>query len=66
MSDAEKFAVGVIFGFLLGCIVMVGFAVSTGSTYPGGQIDCLNGRIFYELVEQEDGTTKWETKKGGN
>lgn len=27
--------------------------------YRAGQIDCLNGKIYYELRPQHDGTTAW-------
>ena len=34
-------------------------------SYKQGQIDCLNGKIKYELVKQPDGTTEWKEKKEG-
>ena len=29
-------------------------------SYKRGQIDCINGKIKYYLVEQSDKTMKWE------
>lgn len=28
--------------------------------YEKGQIDCINGNIYYKLIEQEDKTKIWE------
>lgn len=27
-----------------------------------GQIDCINGNVYYELVLQDDNTTEWRKK----
>ena len=57
----------VLGGFLFGWILAIGLA-SAFSThtrpYKEGQIDALNGKIKYELVEQSDGSIKWKRVKG--
>lgn len=46
----------------LGLLGMMYFFTFAGERigYKQGQIDAINGVIKYELVEQEDGSTKWE------
>lgn len=40
-----------LIGFLFGAV---------GPNYKQGQIDAIRGKIYYKLVEQEDGETHWE------
>jgi hypothetical protein len=35
-------------------------AYTTGA--ERGQIDCINGNVYYELVVNEDGSSNWERK----
>jgi hypothetical protein len=34
--------------------------VSISAGYKMGQVDCANGKMYYKLTEQPDGTTSWE------
>lgn len=49
-----------ITGFLIGITLFLVVTVMTNRTYMDGQIDAINGNIQYHLVEQPDGTVKWE------
>ena len=54
---------GVGIGFILG-MIFFGFLLNVSNdTYKDGQIDAINGKIHYELVEQPNGTTEWEFKE---
>jgi hypothetical protein len=46
-------------GFILGDII----ALCKGDTYRDGQIDAINGKIFYHLEKNEDGSTSWIYKE---
>ena len=59
MTDgAYTFLFGVITGLLL-ATAAVGLVISNYGNYRDGQVDALNGRVYYELVRQEDGSTEW-------
>ncbi len=55
-------------GFIVGVMVMTMILVYTGNRridgYKEGQIDAINGKIAYQLVEQPNHTTTWEKVKG--
>jgi hypothetical protein len=54
-SDFAFFMIGVLLGILFSIVIRL----SIGDTYKDGQIDAINGKIYYELQLQEDGTTDW-------
>jgi len=45
--------------FTLGCVWLL-MTLTGQYTYKQGQIDCINGKVRYHLVKQEDGSTSWE------
>jgi len=51
------------------CCICIGFILSDiialckGDTYRDGQIDAINGKIFYHLEKTKDGSTSWIYKK---
>lgn len=45
----------ILIGFILGDIL----ALCKRDTYRYGQIDAINGKIFYHLEKSEDGSTSW-------
>jgi len=50
-------------GLMLGLIITLICVISISkSSYKMGQIDCYNGKMNYTIVDQPDGTTKWEAK----
>ena len=49
----------ILMGFILGDII----ALCKGDTYRDGQIDAINGKIFYHLEKNEDGSTSWIYKE---
>jgi len=61
--DLKEFArlafvfLGTLFlGFLIG-------AIFSAEDYKKGQIDCINGKIFYELVVTESKESEWQPKE---
>ena len=52
-------AVSIIFIFL---ILIVSVRSSFREGYKIGQIDAINGKIYYELFEYEDGEREWKKK----
>ncbi len=42
--------------------VIVGILTSYDMGYEQGQINAINGKIEYHLVEQEDKSLEWEKK----
>lgn len=52
---------GCFFGALMITVAMTIFP-DRGVPYKQGQIDALNGKVFFELKKQEDGTTVWVRK----
>ena len=56
------FAVPLVIGVCIGVastLFTLG-AITHNDYYKRGQIDCLNGAIYYKLEKQVDGTTDWE------
>ena len=51
-----------VYNALIGAALAI-LIVGLINPYKSGQIDCINGNIKYELVEQADGSNEWETKK---
>jgi hypothetical protein len=63
--EAIPLIIGSIFiGFILSDVI----ALCKGDTYRYGQIDAINGKIFYHLEKNEDGSTSWiyKNKEKGN
>ena len=61
----NAFFAGVIVGLIMGIVALsAGLSSFTEQTkyYKQGQIDCINGKIAYELKVQSDGTTVWDKK----
>jgi hypothetical protein len=56
LNDFISITLAIVGGFVLGFLI----SVSVHGTYKEGQIDCINNVIKYELVKQEDGSTKWQ------
>lgn len=50
--------IGIAIGLIISIIIMIG-----NNEYKSGQIDAINGDIKYELVTQNDSTTKWKLIK---
>ena len=52
---------GVIIAFILGCMfaLMVLELTEHNSFYRDGQIDCINGAVYYKLEKELDGSTMW-------
>ena len=49
-------------GFIVGVIALAIFISVLGKQvgiYQEGQIDAINGKIYYELQKQDDNTTEW-------
>ncbi len=59
LSSGQIFLIGAMVGTALFLLI----SLSTGSTYKNGQIDAINGKIYYHVVAQDDGTTAWEKIK---
>jgi hypothetical protein len=49
----------VFIGLVLGILLSVIFVHVFDMTYKDGQLDAINGKIYYELVRQNDNSTKW-------
>ena len=64
-NSMDKTIVAMIF-FLIGiygAIFYIEHIVTDNNRwYRQGQMDAIQGKIKYHLVEQEDGTTKWKRK----
>lgn len=41
------------------CLSLVPYSMGQRSGYRTGQIDALNGKIYYRLERQEDGEFRW-------
>ena len=57
MNIMDGYWFGMILGLGLGVLIM---AFILGGSYKKGQIDAINGKIYYELVKQSNNTIKWE------
>ena len=51
---------GVVVGLMLGCFITVVYA--SAYSYKRGQIDAINGAVYYKLEKQLDGSTGWENQ----
>ena len=53
---------------LLGFMLCLEVLLVLGNTYRHGQIDAINGKIFYHLEKNEDGSMSWiyKNKEKGN
>ena len=51
---------GVVVGLMLGCFITLVYASS--HFYKRGQIDAINGAVYYKLEKQLDGSTEWENQ----
>jgi len=50
-----------VIAFLIGLLIGSFLVPKTlGFDYKTGQIDAINGEIYYELKVQEDGSTDWK------
>ena len=49
-------AVAGIFSIALFVFFMVGYEIGV----KRGQVDCINGEIYYELIVSDDKTSEWE------
>lgn len=54
--------VGLVIGLVVGCCFTALFSASY--LYKLGQIDCINGAVYYKLEKQLDGSTEWENNVG--
>ncbi len=63
MEDKLSFIPVILACILIGFIVYDILAWWKRDTYRDGQIDAINGRIFYHLEKNEDGSTQWIYKK---
>lgn len=52
-------------GFLIGILLslIVALSSSGGATYRDGQIDCINGKIKFQLIVNPDNSVSWEKIK---
>lgn len=50
----------ILIGLGIGINVMNVLNWALDNTYRDGAIQCLQGKIEYELKVQKDGTTRWE------
>jgi hypothetical protein len=46
-------------GLMMGVMLSIIADSCSNNTYKDGQIDAINGKVYYELRSQEDGTTDW-------
>ena len=51
--------ISIIIGFIIGSLFMVVLVIAL-DLYKEGQVDCINGEIYYELIVHEDKTSSWE------
>ena len=61
----EKLIGSLVIGFLSGILitlVLLNSLTEQTRYYRQGQIDCINGRVTYELKVQPDRTTAWDKK----
>lgn len=62
MREFVELIAGIVIG---ACMTMLIVILLSGFVSPGyrqGQIDALNGKIHYELVTNEDGSSSWKLK----
>ena len=58
MSDKVKTVIYWLV-FIIICLILINIGVYYGQ-YKDGQIDAINGKIYYELIESEDRSTQWK------
>jgi hypothetical protein len=56
-----KFIIGSWFGSMLVIVGGLSFPHAT-NLYKQGQIDAMNGVVYFQLVKLSDGTTAWVRK----
>lgn len=54
----HDYILGVVTGLLIGIICTL--LICMDVYYRRGQIDCINGAVYYKLEKQIDGAIKWE------
>ena len=62
MNGVNSFAacvVSFIMGFILACILLIG---DDPKSYKKGQVDCLTGKVKYELITNSDSSKTWQKK----
>jgi len=55
-------ALAIIISTSCGVGLLIGLNVPSSANYRKGQIDCINGKIFYKLVKTETKETVWKEK----
>ena len=62
MSDRIAYLAGIFSGIVI-ILAIMGLTGEHNTFYQRGQVDCMNGKIMYDLEEQDDGTTQWKFKE---
>ena len=57
----DDYITGIIVGLVMGIISTS--LICKVTYYEKGQIDCINGAIYYKLDKQMDGSTGWVYSK---
>ncbi len=52
-----NFLAGIVLGIALTLIILTSFDML--DNYQDGQIDAINGEIYYELQKQDDNSMEW-------
>lgn len=56
------FAFGIAVGFAVSTLLII-WAGPASNLYKSGQVDAQNGKVYWHLEKQEDGTTKWRYRE---
>jgi len=65
----KKAEMELVVAILLGLFVLffgalfIGYNDGVGAGYKRGQVDCLNGKVKYELKTNEDKSVEWVEKE---
>ena len=62
--NAEKVDKFLLLIILILVILFVTVSISGTGEYKRGQIDAINGKIYYELREMDNGEMKWRRIEG--
>lgn len=65
MDKTETILLGIACFLLGGTITLIITIITSQGTYKDGQIDALNGKIYYCLVEQDNLELNWEYNPEG-
>jgi K+-transporting ATPase A subunit len=60
LSDLIAFCLGLMVMGAVFTILYVAWVTRDEKTYKQGQVDAINGHIYFHLVEQDNGELKWQ------